>query len=365
MTWSGADLPGLQWDTKARLESRPAQSAGRSIGRSGAGHLLAEAATASRDLSGEAEPLVAIVGPTAVGKTALAVCLAGEFAVEVVSADSRQVYRCMDIGTAKPTAQERLRVRHHLVDVVDPAESFTLAQYQQMAYEAINDIHARRRLPLLVGGTGLYVKAVLEGLSIPHVEPDAQLREALLTEAANQGYQALHARLREVDPVAAERIDARNVRRVVRALEVCYLLGQPISTIQGAMPPPYRVLRIGLTMPRERLYQRIDERVERMVAAGLVEEVRSLVARGYGYSLPAMSGLGYRQMGMYLRGEVSLDEAVALVKRHTRRFVRQQANWFRLDDPAILWFDVSNEEFKAVAAQIRDFLGNAHTVASI
>jgi tRNA dimethylallyltransferase len=287
----------------------------------------------------DARPLIALVGPTAVGKTALALRLADELALEVVSADSRQVYRHMDIGTAKPTAPEQAHVKHHLVDVVDPDEPFTLAQYQQMAYAAINDIHDRKRLPLLVGGTGLYVKAVLEGLSIPHVEPNAHLREELLNEAATNGYQALHNRLREVDPVAAERIDARNVRRVVRALEVCYLLGQPISSVQRATPPPYRILRLGLAMPREHLYQRIDERVERMMAAGLVEEVRSLVARGYDYSLPAMSGLGYRQMGMYLRGEASLDEAVALIKRHTRRFVRQQANWFRSDDPIILWFD--------------------------
>jgi tRNA dimethylallyltransferase len=309
--------------------------------------------------------VIAIVGPTAVGKTALAIRLAGEFAVEVVSADSRQVYRHMDIGTAKPTVLERRRVKHHVLDVVDPGEPFTLAQYQQMAYAAINDIRGRERLPLLVGGTGLYVKAVLEGLSIPHVEPDAHLRETLRTEATNKGYQALHARLRDVDPVAAERIDARNVRRVVRALEVCYLLGQPISSVQQATPPPYRVLRIGLTMPREQLYQRIDERVERMMAAGLVEEVRLLVSRGYDYSLPAMSGLGYRQVGMYLRGEVSLDEAVTLIKRHTRRFVRQQANWFRADDPSIIWFDVSNAELEAVAVKIRDSLDTAHSAASV
>jgi len=316
-------------------------------------------------------PLVAVVGPTAAGKTALAISLADEFAVEVVSADSRQVYRLMDIGTAKPTPQERQRVVHHLVDVVDPDEPFTLAQYQQMAYAAIGGVHSRRRLPLLVGGTGLYIKAVLEGLSIPHVEPDPALREALLAEVEARGYQALHDRLREVDPVAAGRIDARNVRRVVRALEVCYLLKQPISSVQRATPPPYRILRIGLTMPREQLYRRIDQRVEHMIAAGLVEEVHSLVARGYGYSLPAMSGLGYRQMGMYLRGEVSLEEAVALVKRHTRRFVRQQANWFRADDPDIHWFDVGEPgpperegaPVRAIAALIRDSIDNTDTAA--
>jgi len=301
-------------------------------------------------------PLVAIVGPTAVGKTALALRLADELPVEVVSADSRQVYRYMDIGTAKPTVEERLRVRHHLLDVVEPDETFTLAQYQELAYAAIDDIQRRGRLPLLVGGTGLYVKAVLEGLSIPRVKPDHRLREQLYAEAAAKGYETLHRRLHELDPVAAERIDARNVRRVVRALEVCYLVGKPISSLQRASPPPYRILRIGLTMPRHLLYRRIDERVERMLAAGLVEEVRSLVERGYDYHLPAMSGLGYRQIGMYLRGEVSLEEAVALIKRQTRRFVRQQANWFRKDDPSIVWFDASNPIFEDILARIKAFL---------
>jgi len=309
-------------------------------------------------LTDAARPVVALVGPTAVGKTALAIRLADEFALEVVSADSRQVYRHMDIGTAKPTSEERHRVAHHLIDVVDPDERFTLAQYQQAAYAAIDGVHRRRKLPLLVGGTGLYVRAVLEGLSIPHVEPDPSLREQLLAEAESKGYQALHDRLRDLDPVAAEHIDARNVRRVIRALEVCYLLRQPISSVQRAAPPPYRVLRIGLMMPREQLYRRIDERVGRMREAGLVEEVRALVARGYDYALPAMSGLGYRQVGMYLRGEISLDEAVVLIKRHTRRFVRQQANWFRADDPAISWFDVSKAGFRAVPEQLASFLGN-------
>jgi len=307
-------------------------------------------------LVNSARPLIAIVGPTAVGKTALALRLAEELPVEVVSADSRQVYRYMDIGTAKPTAAEREQVRHHLLDVVEPDQAFTLAQYQELAYAAIADIHQRGRIPLLVGGTGLYVKAVLEGLHIPRVEPDPALREQLLAETEVSGYEALHQRLRSLDPVAAERIDARNVRRVVRALEVCYRMGRPISSLQRASPPPYRILRIGLHMPRGLLYQRIDARVEHMLAAGLVEEVRSLVKRGYAYELPAMSGLGYRQIGMYLRGEVPLEEAVMLIKRHTRRFVRQQANWFREDDPDIAWYDASAAVFEAILAHIASFL---------
>lgn len=301
-------------------------------------------------------PLVAIVGPTAVGKTALALRLAQDLSVEVVSADSRQVYRYMDIGTAKPTAQQRQQVRHHLVDVVDPDEAFTLAQYQELAYSAIDDMLSRHRIPLLVGGTGLYVEAVLEGLSIPHVAPDRELRAQLEAQADSQGYEVLHERLRELDPEAAERIDARNVRRVIRALEVCIRTGKPISCLQVRSPPPYRILRVGLTMPRDRLYARIDERIDRMMDAGLLEEVQSLIERGYGLDLPSMSGLGYRQIGMYLGAEVSLDEAVALIKRHTRRLVRRQANWFRSDDTRITWFNVSEPMYEAILASVQRFV---------
>jgi len=301
-------------------------------------------------------PLIAIVGPTAVGKTALALRLAQGLPVEVVSADSRQVYRYMDIGTAKPTAQQRRHVRHHLIDVVDPDDTFTLAQYQELAYSAIDEVLSRNRIPLLVGGTGLYVRSVLEGLGIPRVPPDRGLRAQLEAEAEAQGPEVLHRRLRELDPEAAERIDARNVRRVIRALEVCIRTGKPISRLQVKSLPPYRILRVGLTLPRDQLYKRIDERVDRMIKSGLLDEVRSLIERGYGLDLPSMSGLGYRQMGMYLRGEVSLDEAVALVKRHTRRLVRRQANWFRSDDSRITWFDVSGPVYEAILASVQGFV---------
>jgi tRNA dimethylallyltransferase len=301
-------------------------------------------------------PLVAIVGPTAVGKTALALRLAQDLPVEVVSADSRQVYRHMDIGTAKPTAQERQQVRHHLVDAVDPDETFTLVQYQELAYSAIDDVLSRDRIPILVGGTGLYVRAVLEGLSIPHVSPDLELRAQFEAEADAQGCEALHERLRGLDLQAAEQIDARNVRRVIRALEVCIHTGGPISSLRAKSPPPYRILRIGLTMPRDQLYRRIDERIDRMMSAGLLAEVQSLVERGYGLDLPSMSGLGYRQIGMYLCGEVSLEEAVALIKRHTRRFVRRQANWFRRDDARINWFDVSAAPYGTILASVQRFV---------
>ena len=300
--------------------------------------------------------LVAIVGPTAVGKTALALQVAEDLPVEVISADSRQVYRFMDIGTAKPTVLDRQRVPHHLIDVVAPDEPFSLAQYQELAQSAIDRVHARGHIPLLVGGTGLYIRSVLQGLTIPHVEPDRQLREHMMAEAEAHGCGALHQRLRILDPVAAQRIDPRNVRRVIRALEVCSRSGQPISSLQRTSPPPYPTLCIGLTMPRPQLYARIDQRVQRMVAAGWIDEVRSLVAGGYDYSLPAMSGLGYREIGMHLRGEVSLQEAMARTRWRTHRFVRQQATWFRSDDAAIAWFDAGGAVAEAVVARVRAFL---------
>jgi tRNA dimethylallyltransferase len=304
-------------------------------------------------------PLVAIVGPTAVGKTALAVRLCLELGGEVISADSRQIYRRMDIGTAKASAEERRQVPHHLIDVVSPDEPFTLAQYQSLAYRAIRDVLARGCVPFLVGGTGLYVRAVLEGLRIPRVPPNPTLRADLLARAEREGAAALHAWLAQVDPQAARAMDARNTRRVIRALEVYLLTGEPISAQQRASPPPYRTLRLGLTMPRPLLYQRIDERVERMVQQGLVDEVRALLEMGYSADLPSMSGVGYRQMVGYLRGETDLAEAVRRIKRDTRRFVRQQYNWFRLDDPHIRWFDVGgglDEAYPAIREAVARFV---------
>ena len=270
--------------------------------------------------------------------------------------DSAQVYRGMDIGTDKPAAEERQRVPHHLVDIVDPDEKLTLARYQDLAYSAIEDVLARSRVPLLVGGTGLYIKAVVEGWSIPRVKPNEALRAELVREAEVKGEEALHARLRQVDPVAAEKIDRRNVRRVIRALEVYLETGQPISELQRRRPPPYRILQIGLTMDRPALYQRIDQRVDRMIERGLVEEVRGLMEQGYGRELPAMSGLGYRQIGCYLRDEISLAEAIRLIKRDTRRFVRQQYNWFRLDDERIHWFQALDDPYERVKGVILQFL---------
>lgn len=300
--------------------------------------------------------LIVIVGPTAVGKTELALRLCEEFGGEVISADSRQTYKGMDIGTAKPTVEERRRVPHHLVDLIEPDEGFTLVQYQEKAYEAIDGVLSRGRLPFLVGGTGLYVKALVEGFSVPRVKPNLARRRALMKEARERGAEALHARLKEVDPTAAARIDPQNVQRVVRALEVYEATGQPISRLQRKEPPPYRILKMGLAMERKRLYRRIDERVDRMMGMGLLEEVKRLVEKGYGYHLPAMSGLGYKQLGLYLRGEVDLGEAVRMIKSETRRFVRQQYGWFRLDDETIKWIEVDGDPYAEARAVVEVFL---------
>lgn len=294
-------------------------------------------------------PLVVIVGPTAVGKTALSLRLAAAFEGEIISADSRQIYRYLDIGTAKPTPAEQAAIPHHMIDVAEPDEVLTLAQYQQQVYRLIEAIHRRDRIPFLVGGTGQWVRAVVEGWGIPRVPPDRELRARLKAEAEAEGLEAFHARLAAVDPEAAEKIDPRNLRRVIRALEVYHKTGQPISHHQRKSPPPYDILQIGLTLPRPILYQRIDERIERMMAAGLLAEVQRLAEAGYSWRKPAMSGLGYRQLGQYIRGEISLEEAVALIKKETRRFARQQYNWFRLDDERIRWFeDASYEEIKGL-----------------
>ena len=302
--------------------------------------------------------LIAIVGPTAVGKSALAIHLAQVFGGEIVSADSRQVFHGMDIGTAKPNPEERELVPHHLIDVVEPDQDFTLALYQQMATRAIQDIQRRGRLALLVGGSGLYVRALLGGFRIPHVSPDAELRRSLKQKAAEEGYMALYEELKGVDPTAAKRIDPRNVRRVIRALEVFRAIGLPFSRLQGSSPflPNYRTITIGLTTSRGDLYRRIDSRVDTMMKQDLVKEVKLLLEQGYSLDLPAMSGLGYKQIGQYLKGELNLAEAVQKIKNETHRFARHQYAWFRLNDEAIQWFHVGLGMEQLVQSLLQGFI---------
>lgn len=299
------------------------------------------------------QPLLTIVGPTAVGKTTLAIHLAQRFNGEIVSADSRLFYRGMDIGTAKPSMAERALVPHHLIDLCAPDETLSLGQYQRLAYQTIDAIQARGRLPILAGGTGQYVWAVVEGWGIPEVAPRPALRAAL----EELGQDTLAAWLVALDPAAAARIEPRNVRRVVRALEVTLVTGRRISDLQRKTPPPYDIYILGLAVDRPTLYRRIDARVDAMMVAGLLDEVTGLLAAGYGAELPPMSGLGYRQLLAYLAGKSSLEEAVERIKFETHRFARQQATWFRRDDPRIMWFDLDEDDQAMEAvAYVEDWL---------
>lgn len=284
-----------------------------------------------------------LVGPTAVGKTELSLQLAETLNAEIISADSRLLYRGMDIGTAKPTLAERARVPHHLIDVADPDKTWSLAQYQHAAVQAIAQINARGRLPFLVGGTGQYVRALTEGWQPPEQQPNPKLRAALEAWSTQLGAQELHRRLSLLDPQAAHTIQWQNLRRTVRALEVIFSTGKRFSAQRRRTANPYNLFIFGLTRHRPQLYARIDARIESMLAAGLLDEVRNLLERGYGRDLPAMSAIGYREIAAHLAGEISLEEAITQMKRLTRQFVRRQANWFNPADPQIHWFTLPDE----------------------
>lgn len=297
--------------------------------------------------------LVVIVGPTAVGKTDVSIEVAARLGGEVVSCDSMQVYRYMDIGTAKPSPSERARVTHHLIDVVDPGEAFNVARFQERAQAAIDDITARGRIPLLVGGTGLYVKAVVDGFLFPWEGAAPELRRKLEEEAATHGAPALHARLVEIDPSAARRIHPNDARRIIRALEVYATTGRPISEMwrksgEGKMRVD-RLVMVGLVRDRDALYERIERRCDAMVREGLVEETRRLLERGYERALTARQALGYKEVVEHLRGRCSLEDAVEAIKRNTRRYAKRQLTWFRAD-PRIEWIDLGTLQSLSEAA---------------
>jgi len=301
-------------------------------------------------------PLVVIVGPTAVGKTGISIQLAERLDGEIVSADSRLFYHGMDIGTAKPTLEERRGIPHHLIDVADPGSSWSLALFQQAAAEAIAGIHARGRLPMLVGGTGQYIHAVAYGWTPPVTRPDPRLRAELEARAGQAGYQALHAELQALDPAAAEKIDPRNVRRTIRALEVIRLTGKKFSEQRGQAESPYRLLTIGLTRLRPELYARVDARIEAMFAAGLLDEVQRLLDSGCSPDLPTLSAIGYRECIQVLHGSMTVEQAKLEMRRLTRIFVRRQANWFKLDDPSIHWFEAGTVDVAEIEMTIRKFI---------
>ena len=303
-------------------------------------------------------PLVLILGPTAVGKTELAIQLAVRLNGEIVSADSRLFYRGMDIGTAKPSSEEQRRVPHHLIDIADPDDILSLAVFQQKARDAITDIHTRNKIPFLVGGTGQYIRAVTEGWTPPEVEPDERLRGELERIKQDRGVYWLYENLRKLDPAAAEKIDARNYRRTIRALEVILTTGRRFSEQRGQSDSPFHLITVGLTRPRAELYERVDQRIALMFANGFLEEVKGLLARGYSPSLPTMSAIGYRECIRVINGEIDEEQAKAEIRRITRIFVRRQANWFKESDPNIRWFRVEAGVVDAIESYLHNALEN-------
>ncbi|GIV08932.1 MAG: tRNA dimethylallyltransferase [Fimbriimonadales bacterium] len=286
------------------------------------------------------QPLIVIVGPTAVGKTEVGICLAEQIGGEIISADSSAIYRGFDIGSAKPTPEEQRRVRFHLIDVAAPEEVFTAAQFRELALQAIAAIEARGKRALIVGGTGLYVRVLLHGFSLAPPPTDPEVRARWKAEVERIGAPALHERLQQIDPIAAARIHPNDAMRITRAFEVYEITGAPISHWQQRAQTELPALKIGLTMPRETLYQRIDRRVDAMIQQGMLQEVQMLLQKGYNPEQPAFKGLGYRQLIGYIQGRVGWDEAVRLWKRDTRRFAKRQITWFR-KEPGIQWIDAS------------------------
>ncbi len=304
------------------------------------------------------QPLIVILGPTAVGKTGLAINLANTIDGEIIGADSRQIYKYMDIGTAKPTAEDRLQAPHHLIDMIEPDDNLSLARYQRMAYDTITAVHENGHIPLLVGGTGQYISAVTEGWSIPEVPPNETLRKELEAFADEHGVDALHARLITVDPIAAEKIHPNNVRRVVRALEVCIETGTPITELQRKKPPPYTILELGLTLERPYLYERADTRVDMMMEAGFLDEVQQLIQRGYDRKLPSMSGLGYAQLATHILDDTPVDEAIHNTKIATHQYIRRQFTWFRGHDNGIVWHNGQQIQDQVIIQSCVDWLNN-------
>jgi tRNA dimethylallyltransferase len=296
-----------------------------------------------------------ITGPTAVGKSALALALAEEIDAEIISADSRQIYRFMDIGTAKPTLEERRRVPHHLVDFVDPGHVYSVAEFQDDAERALAEVERRGKVALLVGGSVHYLQAVVDRLEVPRVPPQPDLRRELETFAATYGAEALHRRLQECDPAAAAAISASNVRRVVRALEVFLVTGRPFSQVGRRRRESRPALLLALTADRSELYTRIDRRVDDMIARGWLDEVQRLLDMGYSLTLPSMTSSGYRELAAHLRGELSLVEAVARTKFSTHAFARRQYVWLR-KDPRLEWFAIGPQLLDHVRRRVEAYL---------
>jgi len=296
--------------------------------------------------------VVVLVGPTAVGKTETALNMALELNCEIISADSMQVYRGMDIGTAKASPAEQHLVRHHLLDIVDPDQRFTVADWVNHAERAVADITARGKLPLITGGTGLYINAFIDGFLFPDQSADEELRRELY-QLAKADPEELYRQLEAVDPKTAARLHPNDHRRIVRALEVYYASGKPISEMQAKTPAQqnYKAVMIGLNRRRQHLYQRIEVRVDQMIAAGLVDEVKALLKQ-YPNQPTALQAIGYKEIAMVLQDQITLDEAIALIKRETRRYAKRQLSWFRRD-PRIRWYDLDETTASEIIADTR------------
>lgn len=299
-------------------------------------------------------PLLVIAGPTSVGKTRIAIELAKELNGEIISADSRQIYKGMDIGTAKPSKAEQDVVRHHILDVVNPDEPFSVGEYKRSAERIIEDIWQRNRLPIIAGGTGLYIRAVIDGLW-EGPKADKELRDKLKKEEEVFGKGYLYDKLKEVDIETAKKTKPNDLVRIIRSLEVYYKEGKPISyfhRLHGFEAKNYNTVIIGLTMDRARLYKKIEERVDEMINIGLVDEVKALLKKGYDENTISMTGVGYRQVIGYLKGDYNLEEAVRLIKRDTKRYAKRQYTWFN-KDKRIEWFDIDDINIKGLASSIK------------
>jgi tRNA dimethylallyltransferase len=296
--------------------------------------------------------VLVLVGATAVGKTEMAIRLAEKLEGEIVSADSRLLYRGIDIGTAKPTSSEIAKVPHHMIDLANPDEIWSLATFQQRMLVTINDIQARGKLPIVAGGTGQYIRSMMEGWIIPTVVPDPRMREVLERFGLEIGAAELHRRLSQIDPQATVKMDANNLRRSIRALEVMFTTGELFSTQKDKQPPELDFKLIGLNRPREELYARVDARIEAMFEQGFVNEVKNLLDKGYNQDLPTLSAIGYREVIQYLNGEITLEETKIQMRKKTREFIRRQANWFKPSDPLIEWHEMTPDPLEKIMQSI-------------
>lgn len=302
------------------------------------------------------KPLIILTGPTAVGKTKLSIELAKAVNGEIISADSMQVYKHMDIGSAKIKKEEMCGVPHHLIDVLEPDEEFHVVRFQEMAKQAMEEIYAKGKVPILAGGTGFYIQAVVKNIDFSKETEKSPVREELEKLAEEKGCEYLHERLQQVDPKSAEKIHANNVKRVIRALEYFELTGKPISLHneeEAAKESPYNVAYFVLNDIRERLYERIDVRVDAMLQEGLVEEVSGLEKKGYTKDMVSMQGLGYKEILSYLDGSYTLDEAVYILKRDTRHFAKRQLTWFKREKD-VIW--VNKQDFHYEENEILNYI---------